>query len=223
MEVAQAKRPCAALTMKAAAWVRRALADAWEHVRCVWALLAATWRVSVLQRVLVAQDFVVYKVVALNEDDGTDAIVTRAFSKGDGWEDSVRAATGWTRQKLRVEVRYLARGKKFRAVLRPGDAWELRGAPERHRGGPKGVMAAELVGDGVTVDITRRIHKYEGPAKDFHRLRVGVTDMFPFDDADELRVNFHTLRLIDAHARVLNVPMGCDDLMVALAASAKAD
>lgn len=203
---------------------------AWESVRCAWALLLATWRVAVVQRVMATHDFLVFKVIALNEDDGTDATVTSSFNQGQEWESGVRAATGWGVQEvphMRVEVRYLSHGKKYRAVLRPGDNCTFpRDTPERHRGGPKGVMAAELVGDDITVNITRRVHKYEGPTRDFHAglgLRVGVTDMFPLDDAGELKATFHTLRLIDAHARVVHVSMDCGDLAGALASAGKTE
>lgn len=211
----------------ASARVCGAAVSAWEKVRCAWALLLATWRVAVVQRVIATHDFLVFKVIALNEDDGTDATVTSSFNQGAEWESSVRAATGWAHQNMRVEVRYLSHGKKFRAILRPGDTCTFPNeVPERHRGGPKGVMAADLVGDDITVNITRRMHKYEGPTKDFHSalgLRVGVTDMFPLDDAAELKATFHTLRLIDAHARVVHVPMDCEDLAKALAAAGKVE
>ena len=192
------------------------LAWAWERARYAWALATATWRVSVVQRFLLASPYSLLKVVALNEDDGTDATVTVAFEPA-RWEDSVRAFTGWATQKLRVEVRYSSFGHKYRAVLRPGDAFETPEALERHRGGPRGVMAAELVGpdDGLSVDVTRRVHKYQGPTKDFHAgkgLRVGVLDMFPMDDAAELLEHFTALRIVDARARLVEVPIDCPDL-----------
>lgn len=198
---------------------------AWEKARYAWALAVATYRVSVLQRLMASHELLMYKIVALNEQDGTDAIVTKSF-ESERWEESTRAATGWLNEKMRVEVRYLAHGKKYRAVLRPGDECAFQAVPERHRGGPKGVMAAELVGNDVTVNITRRVHKYEGPMKDFHRrmgLRVSVSDMFPFDDTEELTHAFHTLRIVDAHARVLHLPLTTSDLAAALANEGKTD
>lgn len=205
----------------------RASRRAWEKARCAWALALAAYRVSVVQRALASHDFVVFKAVAVNEEDGTDATVTKLLERGDGaWEDGVRAATGWRTQELRVEVRYLAHGKKFRAILRPGDVPAFPPAPERHRGGPRGVMSAELVGDDVAVNITRRVLKYQGPGKDFHSglgLRVGVTDLFPYDDPADVMNSFHTLRVIDAHARLVHLPVECEDLAGALAAEGKAE
>lgn len=218
---------------RAASWLTAACAwlvvkadAAWEKARVAWALTVATYRVSVLQRYMAGAELVVYKVVAFDEERDVDAVVTKAFD-AERWEESVRAATGWSLDvPLRVEVRYLSRGRKYRLVLRPGDECVLPEVPDRHRGGPKGVMAAELVGDDVRVNITRRVHKYEGPLKDFHRgmgLRVGVADMFPYDDIVELALNFHTLRIVDAHARVLHIPLDADDVTRAMAAGVKAD
>lgn len=197
-----------------------------EKARYAWALAAASVRVA-LRKVVRPRVFSIQKVVALNETDGRDALVTSEFESAE-WEESVRVATRWFRDALRAEVRYVFHGKKFRLVLRPGDTCEFGedNVPVRHRGGPKGVMAAELVGHEATVDITRRIHKYQGPLKDFHAgmgLRVGITDMFPLDDIGDLTDQFHTLRIVDAHARVLNLPIDCPDLAKALAQCGKDD
>lgn len=195
--------------------VREALRRAYQWARYAWVMLVATWRVSVLQRYLCTRSLWVYKAVAINEADGSDANVTKTFTP-EAWEATVRLVTGWESAPLRVDVRYLSYGRKYRLILRPGDACAFAEFPERHRGGPKGVMAAELVGeDDVVVDITRRVLKYQGPAKDFHAgmgARVGVTDMFPYDDAQELRANFGELRVIDAHANVLRIPLDCEDV-----------
>lgn len=206
-------------------WLADSSKEAVQTIRCVWAVAVAALRVSVLQRFMNDNKFTVYKVCAFNEDTGEDLNVTRGFDASE-WEESVRVASGWYTQPVRADVRYMAHGKKYRMVLRPGDTCELTEVPERHRGGPKGVMAAELVGEEATVNITRRVLKYQGPQKDFHRgmgLRVGVTDMFPFDDADELKLNFQTMRVVDAHARVHDIPVTCDDLAAALAATSKTD
>ena len=197
-------------------WCERA----WERVRYAWAVAKAYYRFYFLSRFLEGSDFVVYKVVAIDEEHGLDTVVTRTFDLSE-WEDSVRVATGWKTDKFRVDVRYMAHGRKFRLVLRPGDSAHLGSLPERHRGGPKGVMAAELRGprDACSVDITRRVLKYQGPARDFHAgmgLCVSVANMFPYDDYDELAQTFKALVLVDSLARTHVIPMGCEDLATAL-------
>ena len=204
------------------AWASVRAKKSWESARYAWALLLATYRVAVLQKFMVTQDFWIYKVCALNEVTGKDAIVTTFFAPKT-WEDSVRVATGWKERAIRVDVRYLAHGKKFRMVLRPGDTCDFPSFPGRHRGGPKGVMAAELVGDDVCVNITPRLLKYQGPAKDFHERRVAVTDLFPYDDPAELTMNFRELRVVDARARRLRIPVTCTDIAQALAEESKED
>ena len=195
-------------------------ARAWERVRYAWAVAKAYYRFYFLARFLDGSAFMVYKAVAVDEEAGVSALVTRAFDLND-WEESVRVATGWTTERVRVDVRYLAHGRKYRLVLRRGDTAHLGSLPERHRGGPKGVIAAELrgVGDCRSVDITRRVLKYQGPARDFHSamgLRVSVTEMFPYDDAAELMHSFATLVLVDSFARTHVIPIACDDVASAL-------
>ena len=196
------------------------LKDKWERVRYAWAFLKAAWRFYIVARFLHNTDFAVYKALAINEDTSECAKVTAVFDR-ENWENSVRIATGWTTPRIRADVRYMAHGRKYRLVLRPGDACAFAAVPERHRGGPKGVMAAMLRarGDLVGVDITRRVLKYQGPNKDFHsamNLKVGVLDMFPYDDAEELKDYFHTLYVVDAQARTHIMPLVCRDIKGAL-------
>lgn len=215
-------RECAARVVDR---VSERVAKWYETLRYLWAFCLATYRVSVLQRFICTREFWVYKVCAINEDSGSVAGVTRMF-RPEAWEHSVRLATGWKRAPLRVEVRYLAHGKKFRLVLRPGDTCTFPPYTQRHRGGPKGVMAAELCGEETTVNITPRVLKYQGPLKDFHLglgLRVGVVDMFPYDDAQELDMRFHTMRIVDAHARTVDIPLSCPDVASSLASRQKSD
>jgi hypothetical protein len=197
------------------------LAEVWQRVRTAWALAVASWRYYVVRRWLQSDESWIYKVVAINEATDEDAVVTWSFDPA-RWEDSVRRATGWRTDPVRADVRYLCHGRKYRMVLRAGDACALPSVPDRHRGGPRGVMAAELVGKRVAVDVTRRVIKYQGPARDFHRglgLRVSVMDMFPMDDGEELQAHFGALHVIDARARLQSVPISCDDLGAALAAA----
>lgn len=206
-------------------WALQASRECIESARCLWAVGMAACRVAMVQRFMNAKQFTVYKVLVLNEDEGTDCNITKAFN-AKAWEESARVASGWHSQRIRTEVRYVAHGKKYRLVLRPGNACQFPDVPERHRGGPKGVMAAELVGEEATVNITRRVLKYQGPMKDFHRhmgLHVSITDMFPFDDASELVGNFHTLRVVDARAHVIDLPIACADVGSSLASDAKTD
>jgi len=195
----------------------------WERARYAWAFLKAAWRFYIVSRFIQTTDFAVYKVLAINEDSYECVTVTSMFDRLD-WENSVRIATGWTTPRLRADVRYMAHGRKYRLVLRPGDACALASVPERHRGGPKGVLAAELRarGDLVGVDITRRVLKYQGPNRDFHaamNLTVGVLDMFPYDDAEELKEYFYALYVVDAHAKTHIMPLTCRDIKGAIACS----
>lgn len=206
----------------------------WPSWQCVYTTFKATvkayWNFYVMATFLQGAPFLVYKAVALNEDredvpGSTLAItVTRALDLSD-WEPGVRAATGWSTGTIRVDVRFLAHGRKFRAVLRPGDdgaviakACETHG---RHMGGPRGVMSAELRGPlGVTtVDVTQRVLKYQGPTRDFYGatgMRVGVLDMFPSDDVEELAASFEELVVLDSHFKTHRVPIECRDLALAL-------
>lgn len=186
----------------------------YERLRYAWAFVKATYRIYFLQRFANPMPMMVYKVVAVNEDTETEQNVTRLFRPG-AWEASVRLATGWTSKNIRADVRYLSEGRKYRVILRPGEAWSLPDGPTRYRGGPKGVMSASMHGDGRAVNVTARVLKYQGPLKDFHHSlghRVGVMDMFPLDDLDELYQNFEFIRIIDAHAHMFDIPVDCDDV-----------
>jgi hypothetical protein len=199
----------------------RAASKGVERVRAAWAVAKAAYRVTVLQCYMLDHAFVVHKVLAFNEDVGSDMVVT-APVLGAGfkaWESAVRGHTGWTTPNLRVEVRYLSHGKKFRAILRPGDECVLPTKQERHVGGPKGILSAELVSREATVNITARVHKYQGPGRDFHGTRVGVSDMFPYDDVSR----FDELRVIDERATFVHIPVDCADLVSELVSSSKKD
>lgn len=154
-------------------------------------------------------------VHVLNEDPdeigGYHRDITLEF-RPESWEDDARDLTDW--DAFRVEVRYVLGGQKYRMVLRPGDACVFPpyggddGAPaEAGRGmsPPRGVLAAALVGENRETDVTSRVRKYQGPRGDFHAglgLKTRVKDMFPFDDHDDNARRYHTLRVIDAAARV---------------------
>ena len=157
-------------------------------------------------------------VHVLNEDPfeigGYHRDITLEF-RPESWEDDARDLTDW--DAFRVEVRYVLGGQKYRMVLRPGDACVFPpygddddDAPAGTGTGrgvspPRGVLAAALVGENRETDVTSRVRKYQGPRGDFHAglgLKTRVKDMFPFDDHDDNARRYHTLRVIDAAARV---------------------
>jgi hypothetical protein len=158
----------------------------------------------------------------ISDDDADDsaepaepvqcADVTLAFDPdawaGGAWEALARAAAPPDfGANARVEVRYAAAGKKFRLVLRPGDAfqWPPYDAPRPACRMPRGVLSAELKGHdrADSVDVTSRVKKYAGPHADFYAgkgLRVRLRDMFPSDAA--MRARFRCLRVVYANLRV---------------------
>jgi len=156
-----------------------------------------------------------YKVYAFNEalGDGDAGGFYRELSPHlfdpDCWEDLVANATGWT--NFRVEIRYTYRHKKYRMVLRRGNAcvfppYSEPSAPTCRL--PKGVLSARLqgpLGSDIQCDVTRRVLKYQGPRGDFHAglgLKVRLQDMFPFDDHNDNAARFTHLRVLDTMARV---------------------
>lgn len=196
---------------------------AFVRVRVAWAVAAAAYRVTVLRNFLETADFLVHKVIAFDDETDTHQKVTASFDPR-AWEVTVREQTRWTTDNLRVDVRYLSRGKKFRMVLRPGD--ECSFAALSKSCSPDGVLSAELVqtDDKRSFNVTARVLKYQGPGKDFQagmRHRVGVYDMFPQDDPEELAATYSGVRvmhLVDGSVRTVLVPMECDDVFAALRA-----
>lgn len=200
-------------------WTRAAC----ERVRVAWAVATAAYRVTVLQAFLQTAEFVVYKVVAFNDDTGEHRKVTGSFVPG-AWEATVRKETAWTTDKLRVDVRYLSQGKKYRMVLRPGDTCSFADLPEPPSG-PAGVLSAELLHreeGAASTNVTARVLKYQGPGGDFQAgmgHRVGVSDLFPMDDREDLREGYEGLRVMHvADTRVLTrlIPIECEDVRAAL-------
>lgn len=209
-----------------------AAAAAWRETFWLWlAWLRGWWAVRVLRRSASAaalagpqaDDWAVLRVFAFREpvdgDDGAgdDAgfveIAPRDFRIDGTWEADVADLTGWT--SFRAEVRYALRGKKYRAVLRPGDAiaWPpYGGAPRPACRLPKGVILARLCGpETAGCDVTARVQKYGGPHKDFHAgagLRVRVQDMFPFDDQADNAERFDRLVVTDALGRTATYAYG---------------
>lgn len=141
------------------------------------------------------------------------------------WETEIRELTGWT--SFRVEARYVFRHKKYRMILRPGDAspfpmYTEPSAPACRL--PKGVLSARLqgpAGSDIDCDVTKRVFKYQGPRGDFHSglgLVVKIRDMFPFDDHADNAARFSHLRIIDTCARIRDIPYD-DNALVTLKVS----
>lgn len=190
----------------------------WERARYLWTYIKALWRFWWFAHCVRRSDFVVYKVLAVNGDTGSTAVVPRSVDL-DAWQDAVRSSTGWGTPNVRADVRYLAYGRKYRLVLRPGDAPVFQF--KKHVGGPKGVLSATLCGRWVTgVDVTARVLKYQGPERDFHKskgLKVGVLDLFPNDDPTELQHLFDRLELLDCRFVRHVIPINVTDLASAFA------
>lgn len=156
-----------------------------------------------------------YRIYAFNEGGGEGfhrELSCRTFRPG-SWEQDTRASTGW--DSFRVEVRYMFRHKKYRMVLRPGDACAFPPYPEPSAPAcrlPLGVLSARLQGpkgSDIDCDVTSRVLKYQGPKGDFHAglgLRVRLKDMFPFDDHSDNVARFSHLRVVDTTARVADMP-----------------
>ena len=156
-----------------------------------------------------------YRIYAFNEGGGEGfhrELSLRSFQM-DSWERDTRALTGW--DSFRVEVRYMLRHKKYRMVLRPGDACAFPPYPEPSAPAcrlPQGVLSARLQGpkgSDIDCDVTSRVLKYQGPKGDFHAglgLHVRMKDMFPFDDHCDNATRFSHLRIVDTTARIADLP-----------------
>ena len=157
-----------------------------------------------------------YRIYAFNHEGGGlgfhRELSLRTF-RPDSWEQDTRALTGW--DSFRVEVRYMFRHKKYRMILRPGDACVFPPYPEPSAPAcrlPQGVLSARLQGpkgSDIDCDVTARVLKYQGPKGDFHAglgLRVYLKDMFPFDDHSDNAARFSHIRVVDTTARVTDLP-----------------
>lgn len=95
-------------------------------------------------------------------------------------------------ERYRIEVRFTAHNKKYRALFRHDDDANF---PIRKELGvtPKHVIreANIITHDDEFIDVTRRIKKYAGQNGDFDAhagCTVYVKDMFPFHDIDLYKV-----------------------------------
>lgn len=165
-----------------------------------------------------------YRIYAFNEGvgEGFHREISVNSLDPETWERDVADATGW--HAFRLEIRYEFRHKKYRMVLRRGDACELppyADVPVCRL--PKGVLSARLQGpkgSDINADVTARVLKYQGPKGDFHAglgLAPRLRDMFPFDDHVDNALRFSHLRVIDTTARIVDIPYASNpDMRAAL-------
>jgi len=137
------------------------------------------------------------------------ADVTAWFTPATWKEDIGATFPGWTHWKL--EVRYEFRGKPFRAVVRQNESFEFPpcdadDASQHHHSvrAPRGILAAHLVPrkectDAKSVDVTKRLQKYEGVLRDFGARKLRSHDIFPFDDNEYAAERFDTLQILRTH------------------------
>lgn len=190
------------------AWRASCLRSAWHGLR-VWLYVAWAWVTGNVYRHVRSKSTPEWRItaaLAFCEDSGAFKDITHMFFP-EMWEEDVDTFLGWKR--ARIDVRYIHTSKfgkvtKYRMVLRPGDPCVFPPSLETTPRGPRGVLAARLdplVPDAMPVDVTGRIIKYAGPARDFHAgqgLSVRPLDCFPCDDHDALPERFQALVVIDA-------------------------
>lgn len=190
------------------AWRASCMRSAW-HTLHIWLYVAWAWIAGNVHRHVRSKSTPEWRItaaLAFCEDSGAFRDITHAFFP-DGWEEDVDAFLGWKR--VRIDVRYIHTSQfgkvtKYRMVLRPGDTCVFPPRLETTSRGPRGVLAARLdplVSDARPVDVSGRIIKYAGPARDFHAgqgLCVRPLDCFPCDDHDALPERFQALVITDA-------------------------
>lgn len=176
----------------------------WRYTLVAWVKAHIHFRVSRKS----VPEWRITAALAFCDDTGEFRDVSHWFYPED-WEDDADVLLGWG--SVRVDVRYthtspFGKVTKYRMVLRKGDAciFPPRLAPAATGlKGPRGVLAARLepgVPDASPVDVTSRIIKYAGPARDFHAgqgLAVRPLDCFPCDDHDALAERFASLVIVD--------------------------
>lgn len=119
-----------------------------------------------------------------------------------GYIRGLRAEDVCDPECVRVEVRYRHKGQKYRHIMTSSRVW-----PPEQRCKPvfrAGVVRATLVpkGSGESRDVTARIRKYAGPHKDIQGLvQHDPTELFPWEDPDELRDTYARLAIVDSFGR----------------------
>jgi hypothetical protein len=196
----------------------------WTRLACgihlAWIVAKSWWR-RLLGLQASSRDHhapAIYRIYAFNESQhpgcpGFYRELSPAYFDPATWERDAKDLTGWPR--LRVEVRYMFRHRKYRMVLHDGDACQFPpyGDPATPACRlPKGVLYARLqgpLGSDVDWDVTSRVMKYQGPRGDFHAslgLHVTMHDMFPFDDHADNAERFSHLRIMDTAATLHDLP-----------------
>ena len=128
------------------------------------------------------------KVYAFNLGDPDDG-----FHEQLDWDPAAFAGAGWACQtsfeRARLEIRLIAKGRKRRVVLYPGDLCDPEFPPHAHAIVIQALFVAKK--HATSMDVTRRVQKYLG-----NDLR-SVHDMFPFDDHTDNAERFSHVRIID--------------------------
>ena len=186
------------------------LRNAWRMVRlwqyALWTWIKAHLHFHVTRKATFVPEWRITAALAFCEDTNDFRDISSWFHP-DHWEEDVETFVGWRR--VRIDVRYVhtsAFGKrtKYRMVLRNGDRCVFPPILPSPGTGLRGVLAARLVPgvpDASPVDVTARVIKYAGPARDFHAvhgLSVRPLDCFPCDDHDALAERFDALVILDA-------------------------
>lgn len=136
-------------------------------------------------------------IIAFNESQAEGQTAVEYF-RADASLDDIRRELQWS--AYNVQVDYLYRGKKYKAVYRglPTEKYP----PRRDMGLVllPGLAAARLATrKHGSIDATSRVRKYMGPDLDFHAkqgLVVRLADMFPWDDAESSAETFERLDIV---------------------------
>jgi len=146
------------------------------------------------------------KAIELPNDQATNII-----EHGDAaWLDDVDERDAPT-----LEIRYVLRGKKFRAIAKRGVKFPTLEEACGNVSAPK-ILSATLVSspEGDThLDITDRVLKYMGPRGDWHGASVKVRDMFPNHDAEQLETRGYDIVVIDNRLHTTITPFKEDTVI----------
>jgi hypothetical protein len=158
-------------------------------------------------------DYTILRAIAFSEDPVVPSVdfmdVTGAF-ENQRWRECVQSCCdkfGWTKWKL--EIRFVVNNRKSRVIVRDDDdpdgfAWpphatECQTCRHPTMVSPDNMLISAklhtLKGDGC-IDVTRKLHKYEGLQRDFYKRRFYCHDLFPYDDNEHNAERFGKLEVI---------------------------